>query len=81
VKRILAAVTASAVALVFCSTALANALTCGHGSCYVSAGMTPPHQGGGTLPFTGLNLATVTAVAALLVAGGLTLRWATRRRT
>jgi hypothetical protein len=80
-KRILALTITAAAALVLTSTALANSLTCGHGgTCYASAAV-GRHNGGGTLPLTGLNLATVAAIAVFLIASGLTLRWATRHRS
>ena len=91
-KRILALLTTALTALIVCSTAFANSLTCGHGpSCgpgsggtkggvFVSQPIGHPGGGSGTLPFTGLNLATVAVIAALLLASGLTLRWATRHR-
>jgi hypothetical protein len=92
-KRILALLTTVVAALVVCSTALANSLTCGHGgTCGPSdnaggvfasqhIGRSGSSGGGGTLPYTGLNLATVAVLAMLLIAAGLTLRWATGRRS
>ena len=90
-KRIVALLVAVAGALVACSTAFADSLTSGHGSTGQSSGpFTPPSagthvaagaQGGaGTLPFTGFNLATVAAVALLLLVSGLVLHRLTQRR-
>jgi hypothetical protein len=92
VKRIFVFLITVTGGLVVCSTALANSLTCGHGStCGPGQGgpFTPPSGGpgtfaapnqSGTLPFTGLNLATIVAVAVLLLASGLVLHRMTRRR-
>lgn len=89
-KRTLGLFVTTVTALVFSSTALANSLTCGHGvTCNkgIFAAQHNGHGGGvsgaasGTLPFSGLNLATVALIAALLIASGLTLRWATGRRS
>lgn len=90
-KRILALLLTSATALVVTSAAFANSLTCGHGvTCNKGVFTSQPlggnlgahtTSGGGTLPFSGLNLATVAVIAALLIASGLTLRWATGRRS
>ncbi|MFL5960998.1 MAG: hypothetical protein ACJ75G_12130 [Gaiellaceae bacterium] len=74
-----------------CSTALANALTNGHGAAKQPGQLgqfTPPGAGhvsgagagAGTLPFTGLNLAIVAAIAVLLLASGLVLHRLTRRQ-
>src|SRR5207302_7408627 len=81
-KRILALLTTLVAALVVCSAALANSLTSGHGQTSGAKGVfASQHIGrpgggsaGGTLPFTGFNLATVAVIAALLIASGLTLR-------
>jgi hypothetical protein len=45
-----------------------------------SAGGGPQTSGTGTLPFTGFNLATVAAVALLLLVSGLVLHRLTQRR-
>ena len=73
-----------ATALVLASTAFANARTCAHGK-----GCGPASQGGGTspaavssdgaLPFTGLDLAAIAGVGALLLASGFTLNRVGRR--
>jgi hypothetical protein len=81
VKRILALAAVTVVALVICSSALANGLTCAHGpNCQrgnLGGGGT---NAGGTLPFTGLDLAGIAGVGALLLASGLTLHRVSRRR-
>lgn len=90
-KRIVAFLVAVAAALLACSAAFADALGCAHGSTCQKGqvgAFTPPGThtggtagtGGGTLPFTGLNLATVAAIALLLVASGFVLHRVTRRR-
>ena len=91
VKRILAFVVTAIAALVACSAALASSSTCGHSAGCGPGGsgqFTPPGTGAnalgtptagsGTLPFTGLNLATIAVIALLLVACGLVLRRVTR---
>lgn len=88
VKRIVALLVAVAGGLVACSAAFANSLTSGHSSTgQVPGQFTPPGAGGGpqtsgtgTLPFTGFNLATVAAVALLLLVSGLVLHRLTQRR-
>jgi hypothetical protein len=89
VKRIIAFLTAVTAALIFVSTALADSLGCGHGSTCLPGqtgqgglpGGTGLHTSGtGTLPFTGLNLATIAAVALLLLVCGILLHRTTRRR-
>jgi len=45
------------------------------------AGAASPAQGGGTLPFTGLQLALVVLVGLSLVGGGIVLRTSGRRRS
>jgi hypothetical protein len=92
VKRIVALLVAVAGALVTCSTALADALTSGHGPTPPAPGQfTPPGagshptlgahtSGAGTLPFTGFNLAIVAALALLLLVSGLVLHRLTQRR-
>ena len=80
-KRILALATAAVAALAFSSSALASSLTCGHGATCQNGMPTGANTGGvGTLPFTGLDLATVAIVAGLLLAAGLTLHRMGRRR-
>jgi hypothetical protein len=86
VKGILVLAATVVAAIVFASTASASSLTCAHG-----ASCQPGNQGGGptasgnvpsssgTLPFTGLDLAGVAAVAASLLIGGVTLQRASRR--
>jgi hypothetical protein len=65
-----------AVALVLSSAAFANGLTCAHGSTSCNSGK----LGGGTLPFTGLDLAGVAAIGGLLLVAGFTLQRVSRRR-
>lgn len=78
-KRILIFVAVVTAALVLSSGALANGLTCAHGatSCQKQGG---GGNSGGTLPFTGLDLAGIAGVGAVLLVGGLTLHRASRRR-
>ena len=89
-KRLVALLVAVVGSLSVCSAAFADALTSGHSATNGPGGgqFTPPTgaqagtvhlSGGGTLPFTGLNLATVAVVAVLLLLGGLMLRRMTRR--
>jgi phosphotransferase system glucose/maltose/N-acetylglucosamine-specific IIC component len=71
--------------LVASSTALANSTTCAHGqTCSPgspgSASAPLRGGGGGTLPFTGLNLAAIAGVAGLFLVTGVTLQRASRRR-
>jgi hypothetical protein len=93
VKRILAFFVTAIAALVACSAAFANSSTCGHSSGCGPGGsgqFTPPgtganalgtpSSGSGTLPFTGLNLATIAVIAFLLLASGLVLRRVTRHQ-
>lgn len=85
-KRILVLIVAVA-ALALAPTALASGVVCAHSSTCNSASLgasaappSAPSGGSGTLPFTGLDLAGVAAIAGLLVAGGLALRaWPSRR--
>jgi hypothetical protein len=68
-------------ALVFSSGALANSTTCAHGStCNAGNLGGPTSHSGGTLPFTGLDLAGVAGVAGLLLVSGVTLQRVSRRR-
>jgi len=46
-----------------------------------AAGAASPAQGGGSLPFTGLQLALVVLVGLSLVGGGIVLRTSGRRRS
>jgi len=79
VKRILVLAAVIGAALVLSSGAFAGGLTCAHGStCQNSSGGGEPNTGG-TLPFTGLDLAGIAAVGGLLLAGGITLHRAARR--
>lgn len=80
-KKILVFAAVVGVALVLSSTALANGLTCAHGNSCNPGNLGGPHatNGQGSLPFTGLDLAGIAAVGALLVAGGFTLQRASRR--
>jgi hypothetical protein len=89
VKRLVALLSTVVAALVACSTAFANALSNGHSPTPSQPGQTgqfkPPGlgahtSGAGTLPFTGLNLALIAAVAVLLLASGLLLHRMTRRQ-
>jgi hypothetical protein len=80
----MALVITAASALVISSTAFAaNSLNCGHGDCdggqFVSQ-RTGGHPGG-TLPYSGLNLAMVALIAMLLIASGFALHRASGRRT
>jgi hypothetical protein len=80
-KRLLILLAVSICALAFSSAAFANALTCAHGagSCgQVSGGQGT--SGGGTLPFTGLNLGAIAAVAAILLVSGVVLFQRSSRR-
>jgi hypothetical protein len=85
-KRLLVVLAVFVCALAFSSAALANSLTCAHGSgpCGqgtggqgTGAGQT---KGAGTLPFTGLNLAVIGAVAGVLLVSGVALLQTSRRR-
>jgi hypothetical protein len=80
VKRILVLAAVVGVALVLTSAAFASGLTCAHGSNCNAGALGGPHTGShATLPFTGIDLAGVAAVGALLVVGGFTLQRASRR--
>ncbi len=79
-KRLLLFVAVAATALMFSSAALANSITCAHGSTCHSGNLEGPSgTGRGTLPFTGLDLAGIAGVAALLLVAGVTLQVASRR--
>jgi hypothetical protein len=81
VKRILVLAAVMTVALVVSSGAFASGLTCAHGSTSCQSGNLGGKSGGGTLPFTGLDLAGIAAVGGLLLIGGFTLQRASRRRS
>lgn len=70
-------------ALMLSSTAFANSVTCAHGATCTSGnlGGGTSSQSGGTLPFTGVDLAGVAGLAGLLVVSGLTLHRLGRRRS
>ena len=79
---VFAAVIASA--LVLSSAAFANSITCAHGNNCSSGdlgGGTPSNSGGGTLPFTGLDLAGFAGLAGVLLVSGVTLHRLGRRRS
>lgn len=85
-KRILVLIVAVA-ALALAPAALASGVVCAHSSTCHSGTLgatasppTTPTGGSGTLPFTGLDLAGVAAVAGLLVVAGLALRARPARR-
>jgi hypothetical protein len=80
VKAILVFAAAVITALVVSSAAFANSVTCSHGSNCHSGNLGTPTHTGGTLPFTGLDLAGIAGVAGLLLVGGVTLRRASRSR-
>lgn len=82
VKGILVLVAVAAALLVFSSAASASSLSCAHGSTCNSGNLGGPTTptSGGTLPFTGYNLAGVAGVGALLLVSGLSLQRASRRR-
>jgi hypothetical protein len=64
-----------ATALKLASTAFASSLNCAHGS-NCGAGTLGGGAGtnsGGTLPFTGLDLAGIIGIASLLIGAGITL--------
>ena len=80
-KRILVLVAIVIVALAFSSVAFANSVKCAHGSQCGSGTFQPPaNTGGGTLPFTGLDLAGIAAVGGALLVSGLMLQRTSRRR-
>jgi hypothetical protein len=82
VKRILALAAVMTVALVFASAAFADSLHCAHGSSCGAGSLEPPSStgGGGTLPFTGVDLAGIAVIGGLLLVTGLTVSRANRRR-
>ena len=79
-KGILVLIAVGAAALVYSSAAVANGLTCAHGSNCNSVSPGGPASGG-TLPFTGLGLAGIAAVAGLLLVSGVTLWRVSRQRS
>lgn len=88
VKGFIVLVAVVAAFLVASSTAFADSLTCAHGQhCSsgspggsASGGAPIRSGGGGTLPFTGLDLAGIAGVAGLLLVSGVTLQRVSRRR-
>jgi hypothetical protein len=82
VKRILVLVAVVTVALALSSGAFASGLTCAHGNNCSTGNLGGPHNSAkGTLPFTGIDLAGIAVVGALLLAGGVTLQRASRRKS
>ena len=76
-KKLLTVAAIAAVALVFASSAMANALSCAHGSTCngdLGSGKGGGSVSGGTLPFTGLDLAGIAGVGVLLLGTGIVLR-------
>jgi hypothetical protein len=82
VKRILVLAAIVIVALAFSSVAFANSVKCAHGSQCGSGTFQPPGNtgSGGTLPFTGVDLAGIAAVGGVLLVSGLMLQRTSRRR-
>jgi len=84
-KRVLVIVMVIAVSIVLARSSFGgNAVVTGHSaapSVTSNLGTSGPTSSSttGTLPFTGVDLAGITVVAALLVVGGLTLRLSTRK--
>jgi hypothetical protein len=82
VKKILVLAAVVGVAFAFSSAAFASGLTCAHGNDCSAANLGQPKSGNeGTLPFTGIDLAGIAAVGALLLVGGYTLQRASRRKS
>jgi hypothetical protein len=81
VKKILVLAAVATAALVFSSGAFASSVKCAHGSQCGSGSFEPPgtSTGGGTLPFTGLDLAGIAVVGGVLLVSGLALQRASRR--
>lgn len=80
-KRLLVLLAGMVCGLAFSAVASANSLTCAHGA--VSCGQVSGGQGAngaGTLPFTGLDLGAIAAVAVLLLVSGVVLLQRTSRR-
>jgi hypothetical protein len=82
VKGLIVFIAVAATVLVFSSAAYANSVTCAHGGNCSSGnlGGGTPTSSGGTLPFTGTNLAAIAGVAGLLLVSGMTLQRVGRRR-
>jgi hypothetical protein len=81
VKRLLVLAMALLCALVFSSTAFADALHCAHGSsCGPGSAGGGVGAGQGTLPFTGLGLGVIAAAGGLLLISGLVLAQRSSRR-
>jgi hypothetical protein len=88
VKGILVSAAVIVTALVLSTTASANSLSCAHGSdCHPGnlGGGTPsasgPSSTGGTLPFTGLDLAGAAGLGGVLLVSGVALRRLGQRRS
>jgi hypothetical protein len=86
-KRVLLIVVVVAVSLVLAGTSAGgNAVVTGHSAAPSVTSNLGTNSGPtssattGTLPFTGLDLAGITVVAALLLAGGVTLRRTARKQ-
>lgn len=78
-KRIFIAVGASTLAALLCaSVALADASDAGYGG--QGGGTEKPVESGGSLPFTGLDLALLVGGGVLLLSVGFVLRRVTRAR-
>ena len=68
-------------AFVFSSSALANSLSCAHGSsCGPGTAGVGPSTGSGTLPFTGLSLGGIAVGGGLLLVSGVALAQRGSRR-
>jgi hypothetical protein len=81
VMKVLVFAATVATALMLASTAFANSLTCAHGNACNAATLgsgTSPGSGG-TLPFTGFDLAGIAGIGVLLLASGFTLHRVSRR--
>lgn len=85
-KGLLVLIAVLGVTLAFSSAAMANSVSCGHSATSCSNGQLgtpggkPTTSGAGTLPFTGLDLAGIAAVGAVLLGSGLALQRTSRRR-
>jgi hypothetical protein len=79
VKGLLVLIAVLATTLVFASAAAANSVSCAHSATPCSGG-NGPTGGGGTLPFTGLDLAGITGIGVVLLGSGLALQRMSRRR-
>jgi hypothetical protein len=80
---VLAAVIASVLVLSSTASAGGNAITCAHGATCGSGdlGGGPTSNSGGTLPFTGVDLAAAAGLGGLLLVSGVTLHRLGRRRS